>query len=515
MFRHLVRSAVLTCTVVVAGGTFVSSFANSKSGGFDYSHRKRDCNITVKSDGEALAGAAISVRQIRNHFGFGGTIRRWAFDTLKAGVDGVTQNYGETFLKYFDYATPENEMKWAYIQGDSVKGEPDWLKADSLVSFCQINDIKIRGHNLFWNEKKDWIPKWTWGLNSTDMKTAMQERITDAMTRYNGKLAQWDIVNEIIHGANNGSTPSKTMLDSMTGDPNIFAWILDEARKIDKTAQFVINDYNLLSGDHGQKFIDKCKPLAAKFDIIGDEAHLGTTVLTRNVFDNKINALSTGINNKKVWLTELDWQCDLGKSADQMELIMRSSFANKNVEGIICWVWCKRKMWGEMTSYFVDSLLKENATGVKWREVREEFRTNDSGTTDANGKFSFNGFQGKYRVTVTSGGVVRSDTFYLEPGTGAKSLEISPVGIFKPRLSGSTTLPLQLHGQTIHLTIPPGENRQLYLSAYSIAGKLMSKTPVSIDKGTCGITAQPSGCHIFRIGSGDRTYYTGLGLQLR
>ncbi len=507
MFRNRIRSANLACMIIVAAGFIVSSYASGKSGGFDYSHRKRDCNITVKSDGEALSGAAISVKQIRNHFGFGASINRWAFDTLGEG-------YGQAFLKYFDYGTPENEMKWEYVhKQDTInKTDPNYARADYLVEFLQKNDILIRGHNLFWNEKKDWLPKWTWTLNSADFKTAMQERINSAMTYFKGKVVQWDVINEIIHGPN-GATPSTTMLDSITGDPNIFSWILDEARMIDPVSKFVINDYNLIEGDQGSKFIAKCKPLGSKFDVIGCEGHFGGTV-DKASYESKINNLAQQLG-KKVWLTEVDFTITSNQAA-KVEELMRSCFANQNVEGLIIWVWCKRRMWlANATSYFVDSTLQETAVGKKWREVRAEWKTNDSGTTDANGKFSFNGFQGKYRLTVTSGGVVRSDTFYLEPGTGAKSIEISPTGIFTAGPSRLETIPFQLNGQTIHLTIPPGEDRRLYLSTYSLAGKVLSRTPVAIDKGTCSVTTQPSGCHIFRIGTADRVLYTGLGLQLR
>jgi endo-1,4-beta-xylanase len=513
MSQNYFRSVALSSMIIIASCALFSVFGAVSSGTYDYSHRKRDCKIVVKDGGAGVVGADVTVTQIRNHFGFGGSIRRWAFDTLQAGVNGVTQNYGEAFLKYFDYATPENEMKWAYIQGDSVKAPANWLKADSIVSFCEINDIKIRGHNLFWNEKKDWIPKWSWTLSGAAFKDAMKERIDDAMSRYNGKLAQWDIINEIIHGANNGSTPAKTMLDSMTGDPNIFSWVLDEARKIDKTALFAINDYNLVPGNQSQLFIDKCKPLSAKFDIIGDEGHFNSGTISKSALDTKINQLATGLS-KKIWFTEVDWSADIAQSPTRVEELMRTSFANKNVDGLIVWVWCKRKMWADMTSYFVDSLLQETPTGVKWRQIREEFKTKANGKTDAGGAFSFNGYQGKYKVTVGGNNV---GTIYLEPGTGTKTVEVGSTSVKNTTLNPSILSETKFlcRGRTISLKISALESEHLHLSSFSINGKLLSKTALRLTDGTVSIASLAPGCGIFRIGSGSAILYTGKSMTIR
>jgi GH35 family endo-1,4-beta-xylanase len=497
---------------------------------YDYSHRKSKCSFKVP------AGASVKATLIRNHFGFGGSIRRWAFDTLQIRtrdsikitydslnskydtvkvwtVNGVTQNYDEVFPKYFDIATPENEMKWAYVQGDTIHTPPSFAKADYIVDYLKKNDIKLRGHNLFWNEKKDWIPKWTLKLSTTDFKAAMKERIDSAMTHFNGKTAQWDVINEIVHAAD-GQTPSKTMLDSASGDPNIFSWILEEARKIDKTSEFVINDYNMETESATlDKFITKCTPLKAKFDVIGMEGHFQSSVFTRSDLETKINKLATQLG-KKVWLTEVDWLYPIAQSPAKMEELMRTCFANKNVDGIVVWVWCQRKMWRDkITSYFVDSLMVESAAGKKWRDVRAEWKTDTSGSAGADGVFSFTGYQGKYRVIVNN-----NDTqyVYLYPKDSTAIIKVStnpnrPALIQNVTNAGS----IRIQGQIVHLPNLIKADQALYLSTYSISGKLLSEISLTMKNGLVTIAKMPSGCNVYRIHSKDQTYYSGIGLQLK
>jgi endo-1,4-beta-xylanase len=481
--------------------------AEAASGGYNYAHRMRNCDITVKFNGQVVSGATVDVRLIRNHFGFGGSINRWSFDTLGEG-------YGQAFLKYFDVGTPENEMKWSYVQGDSVKADPSYVKADYLIDFMRSNAVSVRGHNLFWNEKKDWIPKWTWGMNAADFKQAMTERIESAMPYFKGKVVQWDVINEITHGVN-GATPSVTMLDSMSGDPNIFKWILQEARKKDPDSKFVINDYNLIEQyDVVDKFIAKVQPLSSYYDIIGCEGHFGNS-MEKSSYEQKINKLAQQLG-KKVWLTEVDFTISSNQPA-KVEELMRTCFANQNVEGLIFWVWCKRRMWRDnLTCCFVDSLLQETDVGRTWRTVRDEWKTKKNGTTNAGGVFSFNGYQGRYVAAVTISGSTYIDTFYLEPGTGAKAvtLPVNLTSVDRGAQPNAGAAIVRLNGRPVLLPLG-ADARPLWLSTYSPAGRLVSQRQLTIKNGCAFVPGASSGCRIVRIGDGRRTLYTGREVGVR
>ncbi len=502
---------------VLVAFTFVFA-ASSVSAQYDYSHRKSTAKFNVKKP-----NATIKAEQIRNHFGFGGAMNWYLHDTIAADP-GCKQSYGEAFLKYFEFCTPENEMKWDYVYQDSdEKLDQIWWKADTILNFCERNDIKVRGHNLFWNEDTCWIPPWAWALPTKDLfKEAMKERIDTAMNYGLGRVVHWDIINEIIHGYSSpgvgGAKPaySDLTLVKYSGDPNIFDWILTEARKIDKTSKFTINDYGL-EGSSGDcdLYIERCKPFKDKFDIIGMEGHFDNypNNCSRDNLNARVKQLVDGLG-REVWFTEVDWKFDIRQSPNKIEELMRTAFSNKNVGGIVMWTWVKRHMWrGDLTCYFVDSLMEETETGKRWRDVRSEWRTNTSGTSDDEGNFTLTGYQGKYRI------VMDEDTaiVYLHPGD---SLEIikdfpDPNAIRPVSKAKSDPILIRLNGSSIKLNVTPDGSGPMYLSTYSISGKLISRIPLNIVNGAATISKLPSGCHVFRISTANKQLYTGMGVYFK
>jgi GH35 family endo-1,4-beta-xylanase len=482
--------------------------AGTSSEDNDYSHRKRDCVIKlVTTEGVPLCGGLIGIAQLRNDFLFGGTIGREGFDTLGDG-------YGESFKSYFDVATPEKEMKWEYVMKCSQKCDPDFSSADFLADWLLEKKISIRGHDLFSNEKEDRIPEWTRSLGTAAFKQAMLERIDSAMGHFKGKVALWDIMDEICHGEN-GSLPDSGMLQTKSGDQDIFSWIMDEARKRDSVADFVISDYGLITSSDSAaatRFIDKVKPLSSKFDIVGAEAHFGAD-MDKSSYESKINYLAEQLG-KRVLLTDVDFSFDISQAPDKIEELMRTCFANPNVAGISMGGWCQRYMPGSnLTSYFVDSLNSETPAGERWRGLRDTaFKTVTGGNTDIDsGTFQFNGFCGLYHVLISCD----FDTFYLEPGEGTQTVEViyqhgDTNSAVKHALVGLKTAEFFINGIAVPVRLPARYTKQLFLTTYSLSGQQLSRSPVNPAGGRHQITPASSSCRVFRIEMADRQpLYTG------
>lgn len=495
--------------LIILTSFFKEISAGTSAEGYDYSHRQRDCEITlVSTDGVLLGGYPIAIRLIGNDFSFGGTIRREAFDSL--GDD-----YGERFLKYFDVATPENEMNWENVMKCSQKCDPDFSKADSLIDWLLEKKIPVCGHKLFSNEKEDLIPEWTRNLGTVAFKQAMQERIDTAIGHYKGKVAQWNLINEICHGED-GSVLTSGMLETKSGDPNIFSWIMDEARKKDSAADFVINDYNTITTSDqtaADQFVNKVKPLSSKFEIIGAGGHFGTS-MNKSSYEPKINYLAQQLG-KPVLLTDVDFSFDINQAPDKIEELMRTSFANPNVGGLNIGSWCRSYMpRSDLTSYFVDSLNNETPAGQRWREVRDEWKTTVTGSTDDSGKFKFNGFQGKYQILISC----YADTFYIEPGDGTKAVEVTYLGktAVDHTLPGLKTTEIIINGIATPVKLPAHYNGQLFLATYSLSGQQLSRTPVNLTGGKHLFTPASSCCRVMRIETSDRlALYTDKIMAVR
>ncbi len=483
---------ILTCF-------FKEISAGTSSGGYDYSHRKRDCELQFFAPGGGtLPRLLVQITKIRNDFVFGGTIRSEAIDT-------INDEYGRSFLSYFDFATPEKEMNWDYVMKCSEKCNPDFSKADFLLDWCAKNDIRVRGHILFRNEKEDWIPEWTRSLGTAAFKQAMLERIDTTMGRFKKKVVQWDLINEICHGEN-GSFPASGMLQTKSGDTDIFRWIMDESRIKDFFADFVINDYDLITSSSqtaADQFVNKLKPLSGKFKIVGAEGHFNDS-MNKNVYEPKINYLAQQLG-KPVLINDVDFNFDINQAPDKIEELMRTCFANPNVNGLCMGGWCQRYMPdSNLTSYFVDSLGNETPLGQRWREVRDEWKTDTAGFADDSGKFRFNGYQGQYHVIISC----EYDTFYLEPGEGTKTVKIvyqqGETTAVNHTLAGLKTTEISVNGISISFKLPARYNKQLFLATYSLSGQLLSRSPVNPAGGKHQVTPASSCCRLFRIETIDR-----------
>lgn len=102
--------------------------------------RKRDVVLTVSDEnGCPLSGAHVEISQLRRHFAFGSCFNK---NQLK------NQQYLDFFKNNFEWAVHENAAKWC--QNEWTQGSVNYEDADAVLSFCHANDIRMRGHCLFW-----------------------------------------------------------------------------------------------------------------------------------------------------------------------------------------------------------------------------------------------------------------------------------------------------------------------------------------------------------------------------
>ena len=94
----------------------------------------------------------------------------------------------------FNSITSASDMKMNSIM--PKEGVYSWDIIDSIVGYAQKNKQRLFGHNLIWHSS---TPKWVQEKASKDslwLGTFMKEYITKYVTRYKGKVAAWDVVNE-------------------------------------------------------------------------------------------------------------------------------------------------------------------------------------------------------------------------------------------------------------------------------------------------------------------------------
>jgi endo-1,4-beta-xylanase len=220
---------------------------------------------SFKSDpAPSLAAAA----RRRGRF-FGAAIRMDQLDadpTLKEAV-----------LHECSSLTPEIHFNW-----NSFRYHKDswWFEhADSLVALAQQHDLHVRGHSLLWEQT---TPRWAikqlkktkdWGLVQTFFK--------EVLPRYEGKVHEWDVVNEPID-SEHGVDGLRTTIFYKSFGPGYIERAMHEARRWDKKTKLFINEYgfdydNPVEEDRRTlflKLVERLKKNGVPLDGVGVQAHL-------------------------------------------------------------------------------------------------------------------------------------------------------------------------------------------------------------------------------------------------
>lgn len=106
-------------------------------------------------------------------------------------------SYRDLFLSQCSIATPEIHMKW-----NSMSNQPgvyNFSNADKLVSFCDSNGIKVRGHTLVWHDS---LPAWvTSQISTANGRKMMLDHIHAVAGHFAGRVYSWDVVNEVLDPA--------------------------------------------------------------------------------------------------------------------------------------------------------------------------------------------------------------------------------------------------------------------------------------------------------------------------
>jgi endo-1,4-beta-xylanase len=181
----------------------------------------------------------------------------------------------------FSVLTPENEMKWQVVEPQ--EGNFDWTGADNLVNFAAAHGQRVRGHTLVWHNQ---LPSWlTQGvangtISNSQLRDLLHQHITTEVSRYRGRIWQWDVVNEMLTDSNPSQINQNDFWISHLG-PSIIADAFRWAHAADPHALLCYNDYNIAGEDGSNAKFDAAltmvKNLLAQkvpIDCVGDQGHL-------------------------------------------------------------------------------------------------------------------------------------------------------------------------------------------------------------------------------------------------
>ncbi|GGG94463.1 endo-1,4-beta-xylanase [Pedobacter zeae] len=208
--------------------------------------------------------------------------------------------------KHFNSITAENDMKMERMQPQ--EGQFNWKEADSLISFAEKNNIKVRGHNLCWHEQ---APSWFFTdkdgkeVSKAVLLQRLKAHIDAVVGRYKGKIYAWDVVNEAIDDDSTRYLRNSKWFQICGED--FIAKAFEYAHAADPDAKLYYNDYNTERPEKRERVYRLLKSLKDKgvpIDGVGLQAHWSIYEPTEKELVLAIRRYSSlGL---KIQFTELD-----------------------------------------------------------------------------------------------------------------------------------------------------------------------------------------------------------------
>ena len=188
----------------------------------------------------------MSVEQQRHEFWFGAALSEGMFN---GWVDAQTAaKYRETFLSNFNAAVTENAVKWPGMERE--RGKVNYGNVDAILKWTEEHGIPLRGHNIFWGTER-FIQGWIKALNNDELRATLKKRGNDLASHYQGRFAEYDLNNEMVHG---------NYYEKRLG-PEITKQMADWVREGDPKAVLCLNDYDMLTGRRVADYVAQIRKL--------------------------------------------------------------------------------------------------------------------------------------------------------------------------------------------------------------------------------------------------------------
>ncbi|MCK2220065.1 endo-1,4-beta-xylanase [Actinomadura sp. ATCC 31491] len=209
--------------------------------------------------------------------------------------------HGELLARHFNGITPGNELKWDATE--PREGEFAFADGDALVDFGLQHGMTVRGHTLAWHSQ---TPAWVFdGADKQTLLKRLENHVRTLVTRYKGKIAVWDVVNEVVD-ENQPDGLRRSPWYKITG-LDFIRTAFRVAHEADPDAKLFVNDYNTEFPRKREALYNLVKRLKAEgvpIDGVGHQLHLNIEQPPASAVEDTIERFATlGVEQQ---VTELD-----------------------------------------------------------------------------------------------------------------------------------------------------------------------------------------------------------------
>ncbi len=352
-------------------------------------------------------GAEVSVEQVEHAFWFGTAISnsmargRWR----RRMRDADLEKYQATLAANFNAAVHENALKWHHCERTRTGGS-NYSVAEEIYRWCAGHQIPMRGHCIFWAGDRH-VQGWVKQLDDDALRAVVERRARDVTSRFKGRIEEFDLNNEMIHGAFYRRRLGKGITKQMA------QW----AKKGNPAAALYLNDYAVLSGGgrNAEKYVAQIRAFlrdGVPIDGIGCQGHFRHMVDPQHV-QRTLDRLAAF--KLPIKITEYDFDSrDEQLKAEHLRRFYEVCFAHPAVEGILMWGFWAGAHWKPQAALWKRDWSETPAAAAYRDLVYRRWWTRAQGTADDAGVYRVRAFYGKH--TVTCGGKKQTVTVRKNEG---------------------------------------------------------------------------------------------------
>jgi len=240
----------------------------------------------------------------------------------------------------FNAVTPENEMKWDAVEPS--QGSFNFANADRITAQAQSRSMRIRGHTLVWHSQ---LPGWVSGLAAAQLRTAMNNHITNVMRHWQGRIYAWDVVNEAFQDGGSGARRSSPFQDRLGS--GFIEEAFRTARAADPNAKLCYNDYNT-DGQNAKSnavfaMVQDFRNRGVPIDCVGFQSHFNAATPVPSDYQANLQRFANlGVD---VQITELDIEGSGTAQANSYTRVVNACLAVSRCTGITVWGVTDKYSW--------------------------------------------------------------------------------------------------------------------------------------------------------------------------
>ncbi|MCQ2077619.1 MAG: endo-1,4-beta-xylanase [Bacteroidaceae bacterium] len=285
---------------------------------------------------------------------------------------GQVEGGGGSYYTMWNQITPENETKWASVQGN--RSSFNWGGADNSYNYAKQHHFPFKFHCFIWGSQ---YPSWIESLSAQERYDAIVKWMDAAKAHY-PDLQLIDVANEVLPGHQQGTHFFEEALGG--GGKSGYDWLVKAFEMVHErwpNAILIYNDFNTFqwNTDDYINLVRTIRDAGAPVDAYGCQSHdlKGVSASTLKSVMNKIhNALQMPMYISEYDIGTTDDQAQLKDIKAQLPLMWEADYC----AGVTFWGYIYGATWiDEGDAKGVSGLIRDGKDRPAMTWIREYMKT--------------------------------------------------------------------------------------------------------------------------------------------